>query len=114
MMPPAMTAADGMRIDKLLWFLRFARSRSLSRQWVEQGHIRRNGQRITRCAQPVLVGDILTLPWGEAVVIIQLVTLPSRRGPAAEAQSCYRKLDAGGSLSQSPEKSSMPEREEQP
>jgi ribosome-associated heat shock protein Hsp15 len=103
-----------MRIDKLLWFLRFVRSRSLSRQWIEDGHIRRNGQRVTRCGQPILAGDKLTLPWRESVLVIEVTALPARRGPASEAQACYRVLDGGTSLSQSPAKSSVPEREEEP
>jgi ribosome-associated heat shock protein Hsp15 len=103
-----------MRIDKLLWFLRFVRTRSLSQQWVEDGHIRRNGQRVTRCGQPILTGDILTLPWHETVIVIEVTALPARRGPASEAQGCYRVLDGGKSLSQSAAKSSVPEREEQP
>lgn len=103
-----------MRIDKLLWFLRFARTRSLSQRWIEDGHIRRNGQRVTRPGHQVMPGDVLTLPLPQAVVVIELISLPHRRGPSPEAQSCYRVLDGGGSLSQSAAKSPRPEGEEQP
>ena len=51
-----------MRIDKLLWFLRFAKTRGAAQSWVEQGHIRRNGQRVERCSTVVAVGDVLVLP----------------------------------------------------
>jgi NAD-dependent dihydropyrimidine dehydrogenase PreA subunit len=33
---------------------------------------------------------------GETMLVIELLALPARRGPAAEAQSCYRVLDGGG------------------
>ena len=37
-----------MRLDKLLWFLRLARTRSRAQAWIGEGHIRRNGQRVER------------------------------------------------------------------
>jgi ribosome-associated heat shock protein Hsp15 len=82
-----------LRIDKLLWFLRFAKSRSLAQEVVGQGHVRLNGNRVTRAAQGVAAGDRLVLPLGPKVRVIEIVTLPSRRGPAIEAASCYRVLD---------------------
>ena len=85
-----------MRIDRLLFNLRFAKSRTLAQRWIAEGHIRRNGERVTRLDQPVAVGDVLTLPLGHEVLVIELLSLPARRGPAGEARACYRPLDAGG------------------
>lgn len=82
-----------LRIDKLLWFLRFMKSRGLAQAVVEQGHVRLNGSRVTRCAQGVAAGDRLVLPIGQSVRVIEIVALPSRRGPASEATACYRVLD---------------------
>jgi ribosome-associated heat shock protein Hsp15 len=83
-----------MRLDRLLWFLRFARTRSAAQRWIAEGHIRRNGERVTRQDQPIAVGDVLTLPLRAKVLPIEIVELPSRRGPADEARACYRPLDA--------------------
>jgi ribosome-associated heat shock protein Hsp15 len=85
-----------VRLDKLLYCLRFARSRSLAQRWIAEGHIRRNGARVVRQDQPVGVGDILTLPLRSRVLPIEIVALPARRGPAAEARECYRELDGVG------------------
>ncbi|MFM2270939.1 MAG: hypothetical protein RL702_4 [Pseudomonadota bacterium] len=85
-----------MRIDKALWFLRFAKTRGLAQAMVAQGHIRINGKRVERTAQPVAAGDVLVLPLPRGVVIVELVALPVRRGPAGEAQACYRVLDERG------------------
>jgi ribosome-associated heat shock protein Hsp15 len=82
-----------IRIDKLLWFLRFARTRGLAQDWVSAGHIRLNGRRVERAAQAVCVGDVLVLPIGNVVRVIALAAVPARRGPADEAQACYRVLD---------------------
>jgi len=84
-----------VRLDRLLYALRFAKSRTLAQRWIAEGHIRRNGDRVTRQDQAVSTGDILTLPLARKVLVIQLLALPERRGPAAEAQACYRPLDAG-------------------
>lgn len=84
-----------MRIDKLLWFLRLAGSRSFAQVWVAAGHIRLNGRRIERSSAAVREGDVLVLPMRASVRIIEILTLPTRRGPASEAQSCYRVLDGG-------------------
>lgn len=83
----------GLRIDKLLWFLRIARTRSLAQDWAEAGHIRLNGRRVERAHQGVCAGDILVIPTGSQVRIIEVLALPARRGPAPEAQACYRVLD---------------------
>ena len=84
-----------MRLDRRLFALRFAKSRTLAQRWIAQGHIRRNGARVVRQDLEVAVGDVLTLPLRSRVLVIELVTLPARRGPPAEALACYRALDAG-------------------
>jgi ribosome-associated heat shock protein Hsp15 len=85
-----------VRLDKLLWFLRLARTRTRAQSWIGEGHIRRNGARVERQDQAIAVGDVLTLPLPRAVLVIEITALPDRRGPAAQAQSCYRVLDGGG------------------
>lgn len=85
-----------MRIDRLLCNLRFVRTRSLAAKLASAGHLRRNGARVIRPSQEVLVGDVLTIPLGPAVRLIEVLALPDRRGPAREAQACYRVLDRGG------------------
>jgi ribosome-associated heat shock protein Hsp15 len=82
-----------VRIDKLLWFLRLAKTRGAAQEWAEAGHIRRNGARIERASASVGVGDILVLPVPSGVRVIRIVALPNRRGPPQEAQSCYLVLD---------------------
>lgn len=82
-----------MRIDKLLWYLRLAKTRNVAQAMAEAGHIRLNGRRIERSHQKVSVGDTLVLPLPQGVRAIEVLALPVRRGPAPEAQSCYRVLD---------------------
>jgi ribosome-associated heat shock protein Hsp15 len=83
-----------MRIDKLLWYLRLTRSRTLAQALAEAGHIRLNGRRIDRAHQKIATGDVLTIPWGNSVQVVELLAMPIRRGPAPEARAHYRVLDA--------------------
>ncbi|MXO75452.1 RNA-binding S4 domain-containing protein [Altererythrobacter aerius] len=89
-----------MRVDKLLWHLRLAKTRSVAQQIVAAGHVRRNGVRVLRCSADIHPGDTLTIPLAGGVRVIEIIDLPARRGPPAEAQACYRALDpqAGAGL----------------
>lgn len=87
-----------MRLDLLLVRLRLAKSRSLAQRRIGEGHLRCNGQRATRQDFVVKPGDVLTIPLGSGVQVIRLLALPERRGPPAEARSCYEVLDAGTAI----------------
>lgn len=87
-----------MRVDKLLWFLRFTKTRPLAQALAETGHMRLNGRRVERGAQGVAVGDVLVLPLPAGVRVVEILALPQRRGPSTEAQSCYRALDEGQAI----------------
>ena len=99
-----------MRIDKLLWQLRLTKTRSLAQALVAQGHVRRNGVRVLRASQSVSEGDTLTVPLPAGVRVIELVALPVRRGPPAEAQACYRALDGHAIRAIAPGEPSTPGR----
>lgn len=82
-----------MRVDKLLWYLRLAKTRSVAQAMAEGGHMRLNGRRVDRAHQKIATGDVLTVPIGATVRVVEIMTLPVRRGPAPEAKACYRVLD---------------------
>ena len=84
-----------MRIDRLLVYLRFARTRSRACIMIEGGHMRRNSARITRTSEEIHTGDVLTFMLGSEVKIIEVLSLPERRGPPGMARSHYRELDRG-------------------
>lgn len=82
-----------MRVDRLLCNLRFLRTRTLAAELAASGHLRRNGARVTRASQDIMVGDVLTIPLGARIRLVEVLAMPERRGPAREAQACYRVLD---------------------
>lgn len=82
-------AADKLRIDKWLWQARFFKTRSLAARQVGAGQVRVNGNRVTKPAQVVAPGDVLTFAQGRKVRVVEIVALGTRRGPATEAQDLY-------------------------
>ena len=87
-----------MRLDVLLFRLRLARSRSVAQGLIAGAHMRVNGMRVSANDRRMAVGDVLTLPRGKGVQVLEILALPERRGPPHEATACYRVLDAGRSI----------------
>jgi ribosome-associated heat shock protein Hsp15 len=85
-------ALTSLRIDKLLWHLRLTKSRGLAQALIATGHVRLNGRRVEKSSVEVKAGDSVTMPKGDGAFAFQLITIPLYRGPAAEAQACYREI----------------------
>jgi len=78
-----------LRIDKWLWQARFFKTRTLASRTVSAGHVRLNGQPVSKPGRTVGPGDVLTFPQGR---VVRIVALGDRRGPAPEAQALYDDL----------------------
>ena len=81
-----------MRIDRFLFFIRLAKSRSFAQAVIAAGHVRIDGKRIEKSSEEVRVGSIVALPLHDRVRVLKVLALPARRGPAAEARACYEEL----------------------
>jgi ribosome-associated heat shock protein Hsp15 len=79
---------DGLRLDKWLWFARFFKSRSQATDAVSGGLVHINGERV-KPAREVRVGDRLSITRDELRYEVIVQGLPTRRGPAVEAQANY-------------------------
>ena len=88
-----MSASGTIRIDRLLVYLRFARTRSAADALIAGRAVRRNRQHVLRGSEAARVGDVLTLAVGGRVRVVELVALPARRGSPTEALSHYREVD---------------------
>ncbi|WEK50585.1 MAG: RNA-binding S4 domain-containing protein [Candidatus Kaistia colombiensis] len=80
------------RIDKWLWFARFAKSRSIAQKLVTGGKVRVNRDKIDASSRLVRPGDVLTLSLERQVRVIKILDPGTRRGPAPEAQLLYEDL----------------------
>jgi ribosome-associated heat shock protein Hsp15 len=83
---------DRQRLDKWLWFARFARTRTLAAKLVSEGLVRVNGRRSDNPAKALAVGDVLTLALARTTRVVRVERLGQRRGPAAEAAGLYSDL----------------------
>ncbi|MGE5562004.1 MAG: RNA-binding S4 domain-containing protein [Bacillota bacterium] len=81
-----------MRIDRYLFFIRLAKSRTLAQAIIGEGHVRIDGRRVEKPSEDVRVGSVVALPLHGHVRILKVLSLPGRRGPAAEARLCYEEL----------------------
>lgn len=87
---------DTIRLDRLLVYLRFARTRSIARDMIEGRALRLNRKHVQQISANVAIGDVLTVMVGNKVRVIEVLSLPSRRASAALAKSHYRELDPQG------------------
>ena len=77
-----------LRIDIWLWYTRFFKTRSLSAHAVKGGHVRINGER-AKTARTVKAGDRLEVTKDQLTYVLDVLSIPARRGPATEAARCY-------------------------
>jgi ribosome-associated heat shock protein Hsp15 len=79
---------DGHRLDKWLWHCRFYKTRKLATTAIAGGKAHLNAERV-KPAHRVRIGDRLSLSLEGIVAEFEVLGLPLRRGPAAEAQTHY-------------------------
>jgi len=79
---------DNHRLDKWLWHARFFKTRSLATAAINGGKVHLNAERV-KPAHRVRVGDRLSLSLQGIVAEFEVLGLPQRRGPAAEAQAQF-------------------------
>jgi ribosome-associated heat shock protein Hsp15 len=85
-----------LRIDRYLHCIRLVKSRTLAQGLIDTGHVRIDSRRVAKPSEPVRAGSIIALPIRGEVRIIEVLALPERRGPAAEARCAYREIDERG------------------
>ena len=92
-----MPAGDTQRVDKWLWYARFFKTRALAARVVTSGKVRvtsdgKATDRVTKPAQTVRPGDVLTFPQGPHIRVVKVLDAGTRRGPAPEAAGLYEDL----------------------
>jgi ribosome-associated heat shock protein Hsp15 len=85
--------AGNHRLDKWLWRARFYKTRSLATAAINGGKVHLNAERI-KPAHRVRIGDRLSLSLQGIVAEFEVLGLPVRRGPPAEAQACFSETAA--------------------
>ena len=89
---PVSSSDAGLRIDRLLVYLRLARTRSIARDMIEGRSLRLNRKHVLRVSEMVAIGDVLTVMIGNEIRVIEVISLPDRRLSPALAKTHYRDL----------------------
>jgi ribosome-associated heat shock protein Hsp15 len=85
-------SSERQRLDKWLVYARFAKTRSVAVELVEDGRVRLNGDRTTNPTRLVGPGDVLTLALPHATKLVRVVSAAERRGSFPDAQLLYEEL----------------------
>ena len=80
---------DRLRLDKFLWFARFARTRSAAARLCLDGRVKIGGVAATKPHQPVRIGDWLTVDYGAVTRRVRIRALGERRGDGVMARRLY-------------------------
>ena len=83
---------EWQRLDKWLWCARLLRSRADCARLVALGGVRVNRQPTEKPRARLRPGDVLTLPLHGGVIVLRVMVLARRRGPAAEARLLYQEI----------------------
>jgi ribosome-associated heat shock protein Hsp15 len=84
----SLTEKASLRIDRWLFYSRFFKTRVLSTAAVSGGHVKVNGERATPGSR-VKCGDKIELVRDRLPYSLEVLDVPARRGPSAEARRCY-------------------------
>ncbi len=84
---------EKVRLDKWLWAARFYKTRSLSKQAIDGGKIRVNGDR-PKASKEIETGALITLRQGWEDKEVRVLMLSDQRRGAPEAQKLYEETAA--------------------
>lgn len=81
-----------MRLDKFLQISRLIKRRTSAKEACLAGRVQVNGK-VAKPGSEVKVGDRIDLAWGKKVTRVEVLQIPERNIPAAQAKTLYTILD---------------------
>ncbi len=81
-----------LRLDKWLWYARFFKTRALATRVCNGAKVRIAGEIVSKAHQKIRPGDVLTFSQGRHILVVRVMALAERRGPAVEARLLYDDL----------------------
>ena len=95
---------DSQRIDKWLYFTRFAKTRTTAQEMIVGGHIAVNDEKVLKTAREVKIGDELNILRGTMRFFVRVTGFAERRVGASVAQTLYERTREPENLSPPPKK----------
>jgi ribosomal 50S subunit-recycling heat shock protein len=81
-----------LRLDKFLQISRLIKRRTSAKEACLAGRVQVNGK-VAKPGSEVKVGDRIDLAWGKRLTRVELLQIPERNIPAAQAKTLYTVLD---------------------
>ena len=81
-----------IRLDQYLYYIRLFKSRNLASKFISSNRLRVSGQVTQKPHRLVSTGDILTLLVDDKLKILEVISIPNRRGPYLESLNFYKDL----------------------
>jgi len=80
------------RLDKFMFFARFCKTRAVAAALIEKGGVRINRLPTVKAHARLRPDDVLTMALPRGVIVVRVLGLAPRRGPAAEASGLYEEI----------------------
>ena len=95
---------DSQRIDKWLYFTRFAKTRTAAQELIEGGHVAVNDEKVLKCSRDIKIGDELEILRGTMRFIVRVTGFVEKRVGASVAQTLYEQTKEPENLAPPPKR----------
>ena len=95
---------DSQRIDKWLYFTRFAKTRTTAQELIEGGHVAVNDEKVLKCSRDIKTGDELEILRGTMRFFVRVTGFVEKRVGAPVAQTLYEQTKEPENLAPPPKK----------
>lgn len=92
-------SCPSLRLDKWLWYARFAKTRAQAQKLIDLGQVKVNGTEVRKTSAAVQQGDRVAVILGPVRRTVVVRGIGQRRGPPAEARALYEELSPAERLS---------------
>ena len=92
------------RIDKWLYFTRFAKTRATAQEMIEGGHVAVNGEKVLKCSREIKIGDELNILRGTVRFYVRVTGFVEKRVGAPVARTAYEQIRDPENLAPPPKK----------
>jgi len=82
-------SGGSLRLDKWLWYARFAKTRAMAQKLVERGQVTVDGVQVLKTSAQVHAGDTVAVVLGPVRRTVIVRDTGARRGPPTEARTLY-------------------------
>lgn len=92
------------RIDKWLYFTRFAKTRTLAQETIEGGHVAVNNEKVLKSSRDIKIGDELEILRGTMRFFVRVTGFVEKRVGASVARTLYEQIKEPENLAPPPKK----------